>query len=269
MPTSMSLPMRARSQEMDQVSQVAARLIPLLDLTALGDEETAHTTAALCDRAIGIIPPVAGVCLWPRFIGEAKSRLTGTGIRVITVANFPDGAADVKRAERETAVAVASGADEVDVVIPFRDWLAGNRKITRDLVAACRSACGERALLKVILETGVLGSAENIKNAARDVVSEGADFVKTSTGKRQPAATPEAARAIFEFIRSWVAEGGRSVGFKAAGGIRTVGEAAIYLALADELLGSDWAQPGTFRIGASALLDDLLQAVGSANWASE
>jgi deoxyribose-phosphate aldolase len=239
---------------MTDLAAAARRALPLVDLTSLGDDDDATVAEAVCARAQTPAGPVAAVCLMPALVSLAGERLGGTPVRVATVANFPAGAADARAAARESAAAVAAGADEVDVVAPWRAWLDGDRAAVRALVAACREACGDRAHLKVILEAGSLPDAAAVHALAADAIAAGAQFVKTSTGKVGQGATPEAARAMLSAIR----DAGGAVGFKAAGGIRTTAQAAEYLALADELLGPGWATPETFRLGASSLLDDLL-----------
>ena len=246
--------------------QAALLALPLLDLTNLDESADEAAIRTLCARARTPAGPVAAVCLYPRFVGLAKELLAHPAIRVATVANFPDGAADPGAAAAETEAAVAQGADEVDVVFPYRSFLAGDAQIGKDLVRRCRQACrrpdGGRALLKIILETGVLGDAATIRRAAGDAIDAGADFVKTSTGKREPGATVPAATALLEAIaaarrrRIWV-------GLKVAGGIRTLSEATAYMALGERFVGRDFVGPATFRIGASRLLDDILVALGS------
>jgi deoxyribose-phosphate aldolase len=192
----------------------------------------------------------------------ALDALRNTGIPVCAVANFPQGAAPTSDAVAEAAAAVAAGAAEVDVVFPYRALLAGDTQAGLSLVRGCREACAERALLKVILETGQLASAEHIRLAAEIAIDGGAHFLKTSTGKTQPAATPEAAAVLLDVIAA--ARGrGRSIGFKASGGIRTIADATVYLTLYDERFGSGGASSGNFRIGASALFKELLTAAVS------
>lgn len=224
----------------------AARIAGLIDLTSLNDDDTEAVVGALCDRALGPPGPVAAVCVMPAFVGLAVERLAGTGVRVATVANFPAGDPDPDGAAREVAAAVAEGADEVDVVAPWRAALAGDPGVLTALVAACAAEC-ER--LKVILETGSHPGPERTRELAELAVDAGAWFLKTSTGKHGPNASLEATRILLE-----VARGG--AGVKASGGIRTAQDAAGYLALADELQPGG-ATPETFRFGASGLLDAL------------
>lgn len=237
---------------------VARKLIGLLDLTSLepGDDEA--KIADLCRRAVTRFGKVAAVCVYPRFARQCRAALAGTGVRVAAVANFPDGRADARGAGIETRAAVAEGADEIDMVLPFEALRRGEPAAARAVVAACREACGPGVRLKVILETGALAEPGLIAEASRLAIAEGADFIKTSTGKRQPGATPEAARIMLDAIR----EAGGQVGFKAAGGVRTLDQARVYVALAETALGAGWCTPETFRIGASGLLDVLLRHLG-------
>jgi deoxyribose-phosphate aldolase len=226
-------------------------MVALVDLTSLTGEETDAEIAALCAQAQTPAGPVASVCVYGQYVARAVAELAGTDIAVAAVANFPEGDLDAERAVRETAQAVEDGAGEVDVVLPWRDFLAGDRDGAMAVVEAARDACP--VVLKVILESGRLAEPEAIGAAARDALGIGADFVKTSTGKLQPAATLPAAAVMLEAVRDH-----GSGGFKASGGIRTAEQAAEYLELADALLGPDWATPRTFRFGASSLLEDLL-----------
>ena len=243
-------------------SALARRAISLLDLTSLGDDDTEEKVAVLCANADGPHGRVAAVCVWPHFVAQCRSALAGTGIEVATVANFPHGRPDIAIAVRETAFVIAEGADEVDVVLPYAAWLSGHRQHARRLVAACKEAVGKKRL-KVILETGRLVTPAAIRGAADDAIEAGADFIKTSTGKTSVSATLEAAHIMLEAIRA----SGKPVGLKPSGGIRTPGQAAAYLRLADHVMGEGWAKAETFRFGASGLLGALgavLDAEGSA-----
>jgi deoxyribose-phosphate aldolase len=238
---------------------LARRLISLTDLTSLNESDDAATVRALALAASQAPVKPAAVCIWARFIPVALEALRGTGIRVCAVANFPGGTAATGSAVAETAAAVAAGAAEVDVVFPYLALLAGDARPGLDLVRGCREACAERALLKVILETGQLVSPENIRLAAEIAIEGGAHFLKTSTGKTQPAATPEAAAVLCDVIAA-AGRRGRSIGFKASGGIRSIDDATVYLALYEQSFGAGSASPGNFRIGASALFKELLAA---------
>jgi len=237
------------------MSEPARRLLAVLDLTSLNDDDDKAGIERLCARAITPFGRVAAVCIRPRFVSLCKDRLADSGVRVATVANFPHGAGDPEAVLLETRQAIAAGADEVDLVFPYRSWLAGERDQARALVNACKQACGSDVKLKVILETGELVTPQHIAAASRDAIAAGADFLKTSTGKTGVGATLAAATVMLAAIK----ESGKTVGFKAAGGIRTLADALPYLELAEGIMGSGWTVPATFRIGASALLDDLLE----------
>jgi deoxyribose-phosphate aldolase len=238
----------------------ALKVLGLLDLTSLEASDTEAKIADLCRRAVTPFGKVAAVCVYPRFARQCRVALEHSGVRVAAVVNFPDGGADAGAAGSECRAAVAEGAQEIDMVLPFEELRRGKAAAARKVVAACRKACGKNVLLKVILETGVLAEPGLIASASRLAIAEGADFIKTSTGKRQPAATPEAARVMLEAIRG----AKRPVGFKAAGGVRSVDQAQAYVALAEEIMGAGWCAPATFRIGASGLLDDVLRHLGGA-----
>jgi deoxyribose-phosphate aldolase len=235
-------------------ADVSRRAIPLLDLTDLGTGTTEAAAVVLCERAARAA--VAAVCVWPPFVARCHERLDGTAVRVATVVNFPAGTDPADRAAAVTAAAVAAGADEIDVVLPYIAWLAGDADHAAGVLAAVRAETGPR-VMKVIIETGELPDRSAIDRAAMFAIEHGADFVKTSTGKTPVSATPEAAEIVLEAI----AVSGEPVGFKASGGIRTVADAATYLDLADRIMGEDWATPATFRIGASSLLDALEAAL--------
>lgn len=248
----------------------AARVLPLLDLTSLDDDDTPERIRALCGRAVTPAGRVAAVCIHRPFVRLAAGLLAGTGVRVATVVDFPGGSGDPGRVAAETAEAVAAGADEIDMVIPWRALAAGDRAAVRAALAACREACAGR-VMKAILETGGLDDAGLISAACGEALAGGADFLKTSTGKLRPAATPEAAALMLAAIRDTGRDtgrdsgrdSGRKVGFKAAGGIRDLAAAAVYLDLADRIMGPGWAAPETFRFGASGLLDALLADLGA------
>ncbi len=232
----------------------AERVLQSMDLTSLGDADTESTVDNLCRRALEDAGGrVAAVCVWPHFVARATRYLDRTTVRVAGVANFPDGGSDIVAALKDIEVVLESGGDEVDVVFPYNEFLFGDRKIVVDFLRYCRRSCHGATLLKVILETGTLDDPLMIADASRLALGEGADFIKTSTGKAPVSATVTAARIMLEAIRE-VGHGG----FKAAGGIRDVPTAMSYFQAADELLGPGWATQGHFRIGASGLLDDVL-----------
>ncbi|MGU7773332.1 deoxyribose-phosphate aldolase [Burkholderia sp. MR1-5-21] len=241
------------------LAEAALKALHLIDLTALNDDDTDASIDALAASADTPVGTPAALCVYPRFVATARAALAtrGLALPVATVTNFPGGAADPDAAARETADAVALGADEVDVVFPYRALLAGDARVGRELVASCRVAAGDKCL-KVILETGELKDPALIRQASEIAIDAGADFIKTSTGKVAVNATLEAAEAMLATIR----DAGRAVGFKAAGGVRSVHEAAAYLALAERELGAGYTVPATFRFGASSLLGSLLATLG-------
>jgi deoxyribose-phosphate aldolase len=232
-----------------------ARLaLACLDLTSLNDADAEADIARLCARAQGRHDHVAAVCVWPRFAAFARANLPAP-IGVAAVANFPDGSADIARAVRDTAAIVAAGAQEVDVVLPYARLQQSDTAACSALLDAVRAACAGR-VLKVILETGVLQDAALIRSASRLALAAGADFLKTSTGKVAVGATLPAAQVMLEEIAAHPTARDR-VGFKAAGGVRTVADAAAYLALVEAVLGPAALTPARFRIGASGLLDAI------------
>jgi deoxyribose-phosphate aldolase len=241
---------------------VAARVLPCLDLTSLNDDDTPAAIDALCRRAITPFGPVAAVCIQPRFVAQAKALLRDTEVRVATVANFPQGTGTETAIAGEIEASLRDGADEIDVVINHVAYLAGARTAAMAPVAIARRCCGARGRVKVILETGRLARPDIMLAAARDAIAAGADFLKTSTGKTVPGATPEAAEMLLTAIRDHRRGADAIIGLKAAGGIRTVAQAVAYVDLAERFFGPPYVRPATFRIGASSLLDDILAILG-------
>lgn len=233
----------------------ARRAIALIDLTDLSDDHAPDGIDELCRRARE--HHTAAVCVWPEFVSTCAAQLAGSGVRVATVVNFPTGAEPVAEVEAATRRALADGADDIDVVLPYEAFLAGDEQRARAMVSALSALVERPHVLKVILESGALGSAETVRAAARLAIDCGADFVKTSTGKIPAGASLDAASAMLESIRA----ADRPVGLKPSGGIRTFDEATAYVDLADSVMGEGWATPATFRFGASGLLDSLLAVV--------
>jgi deoxyribose-phosphate aldolase len=238
----------------------AARLLALVDLTSLNEYDTAESISALAALAATPAGRVAAFCTWPRLVPAALRVLGTGGVPIAAVANFPAGAADAASASAETAEAIGAGAQEIDVVFPYRALLAGDRASGLALVRACREACGPSVLLKVILETGQLQAAGQIEVAAALAIEGGADFLKTSTGKTQPGATPEAARILIEVIAA-ARRRGRTLGLKVSGGVGTLAQAQSYLALYEQAFGAGSASARTLRIGTSGLIKPLLAAL--------
>ncbi|UIJ41369.1 deoxyribose-phosphate aldolase [Vibrio kanaloae] len=246
---------------MSDLKAAALRALKLMDLTTLNDDDTTEKVVALCHDAKTAVGNTAAICIYPRFIPAAKKALREQGtpeVRIATVTNFPHGNDDIEIAVAETKAAVAYGADEVDVVFPYRALIAGNEEVGFELVKQCKAACCD-ITLKVIIETGELKEEALIKKASQICIEAGADFIKTSTGKVPVNATPEFARMMLEVIRDMGVA--KTVGFKPAGGVRTAEDAALYLAMADELLGAEWADNMHYRFGASSLLTNLLNTL--------
>ena len=246
---------------MTELQQAARQALALMDLTSLNEDDSEAVIRDLCARANTPAGHPAAVCIYPAFVRTAREALAEQGlagkVKVATVTNFPHGEADIELAAAETRAAIAAGADEVDVVFPYRALMAGDAEVGRELVAACKRECGD-AVLKVILETGELKEAGLIERAGMLAIDGGADFLKTSTGKVAVNATLDAAKILLTAIKA----SGSDVGFKAAGGVRTAEDAAAYLRLAEQVMGADWITPAHFRFGASGLLGSLLETLG-------
>ncbi|MCO4053064.1 MAG: deoxyribose-phosphate aldolase [Bosea sp.] len=242
--------------------ETARRALRLLDLTDLGEQATEAGTLQLCARAVAQPGPVAAICIWPQFVSLARRTLQGSAVRVATVVNFPAGGTNVGRISGDTVEAIGDGADEIDLVMPYKAFLQGSPELAEDMIAEIKAIC-EGTLLKVILETGAMPDPGAVRAASDLAIRAGADFIKTSTGKIATSATPEAVRTMLGAIRA----SGRPVGIKPSGGIRTLADARLYLDLADEVMGPGWAGPRTFRFGASGLhqvLVDVLAGGGGA-----
>jgi deoxyribose-phosphate aldolase len=238
--------------------------IRMVDLTTLEGADTPGKVRALCakarrpDPADPSCPAVAAVCVYPSMVPVAAPELAGSGIHLASVATaFPSGQAPLAVRLEEAAAAVAAGADEVDMVINRGAFLSGRYLEVFEEIQAVRRAAGA-AHLKVILETGELATYDNVRRASWLAMLAGADFIKTSTGKIQPAATPPVTLVMLEAVRDFHRATGRRVGVKPAGGIRTSKDAIKYLVLVNETAGEEWLTPDLFRIGASTLLNDLL-----------
>ncbi|MCO4204454.1 deoxyribose-phosphate aldolase [Aeromonas taiwanensis] len=240
------------------------RALRLMDLTTLNDDDTDAKVVALCQQAVTSFGNTAAICIYPRFIPIARKKLREIGandVRIATVSNFPHGNDDIDIAVSETRAAIAYGADEVDVVFPYKSLMAGNEKIGFELVKSCKEACAENnVLLKVIIETGELKQDALIRKASEICIEAGADFIKTSTGKVPTNATLESAEIMLRVIKDMGAMS--RVGFKPAGGVKTALDAAQYLAMADDIMGADWVCSARYRFGASSLLSNLLNDLG-------
>lgn len=231
----------------------ARRALRSLDLTNLNDDCDEDAIRALAGRAATVHGQVAALCVWPRFVASAKEHLKATTVKVATVVSFPSGDDPVSEVCDMTERAVADGADEIDLVIPYKAFLEGREEVVLTRVQRVKRAAGYGVGVKAILETGVIWDSALIRRAGELAIEGGADFIKTSTGKVAVNATLRAARVMLETIR----DSGAPVGFKPAGGVKSTRDAVNYLELCDEIMGPDWATPDTFRIGASGVLDAL------------
>jgi deoxyribose-phosphate aldolase len=238
--------------------------VEMVDLTTLEGADTPGKVADLCakarrpDPSDPDVPAVAAVCIYPDLVALARAGVAGTSIAVASVATaFPSGRASLAVKLADTAEAVNAGADEVDMVIDRGAFLAGRYGQVYEEIRAVREACGP-AHLKVILETGELATLDNVSRASWLAMLAGADFIKTSTGKVTPAATPAVTHVMLTAVRDFAEASGRQVGVKVAGGVRTSKDAVRYLVLVNETAGPQWLTPRLFRIGASSLLNDLL-----------
>ncbi|HET7397791.1 MAG TPA: deoxyribose-phosphate aldolase [Intrasporangium sp.] len=244
--------------------------IGMIDLTTLEGADTVGKVRSLCAKALvpdptdPTTPRPAAVCVYGDLVGTARAALADSGIRVAAVATaFPSGRASLPVKVADTQDAVRAGADEIDMVIDRGAFLAGDYLTVCTQIAAVRDAChrpgdAPDAHLKVILETGELATYDNVRRAAYLALLAGADFIKTSTGKVQPAATLPVTLVMLEAVRDWRDLTGTQVGVKPAGGIRTTKDAIKYLVMVNEVAGEDWLSPDWFRFGASGLLNDLL-----------
>ena len=239
-------------------------ILSMIDLTTLEGMDTPAKVRQLCAKAMHLhdelpgLPQVAAICVYPTLVSVARDALTGSGIKVASVATgFPSGQAPLKLRLAETRSAVSEGADEVDMVISRGRFLHGEYAYTYDEIAAVKEACGA-AHLKVILETGELQTLDNVRRASDIALYAGGDFIKTSTGKVQPAATMEVTLVMLQALRDFYRRTGQIRGMKPAGGISTAKLAISYLVMLRETLGQDWLTPRLFRFGASRLANDVL-----------
>lgn len=252
-----------RSIKTESKIEALKMALSMCDLTTLEARDTAGKVIQLCNKAMRPhetmdLPSVAAVCVYPNMVSIAKKSLAGSKVKVASVATaFPSGMSSLKFKLEETKYAVNQGADEIDMVISRGHFLAGDYNYVFDEIAAVKNACGE-AHLKVILETGELSTLDNVRKASDLAMYAGADFIKTSTGKVQPAATLPVTCVMLEAIRDYYFKENKMIGMKPAGGIATSKIAIQYLVLVRETLGNAWLSPDWFRFGASSLVNDLL-----------
>lgn len=245
------------------LSTTAKTILHLIDLTSLNDDDSEESIILLCQKACSEVGNVAAICVYPKFIKIAHSTLQKCpikDIKIATVINFPAGEDNIEKVILDTQEAVNLGANEVDLVFPYKQFIKGNTKLASSMIKACKKACGEHVLLKVIIESGELKQQALIESACQIAISAGADFIKTSTGKVKINATLQAAEIILACISR---SKNKAIGFKAAGGISSVEEAEKYLNLAETIMGSEWIKASHFRFGASSLLNDVLKKLGT------
>ena len=257
----------SRSIKNESKFQALSLSLSMIDLTTLEGKDSPGKIKQLCYKAAHLhdkfpdLPNVAAVCVYPNMVPIAKNELNDTGIKIASVAtSFPSGMADLESKLNEVKSVVDSGADEIDMVISRGRFLQGDYNYVIDEICAVKNACGE-AHLKVILETGELVTLDNVSLASDLAMDSGADFIKTSTGKISPAATPSVVLTMLEAIRDFKNKTGKKIGMKPAGGISTAKQAIQYLVMVKETLGDDWLSPNLFRFGASSLANDVLMQI--------
>jgi deoxyribose-phosphate aldolase len=238
-----------------------------IDLTTLGSDDTQEKGRVLAEkvslfpRHFMELPNVAAICVYPTLVKTVRENLNDPHVAIAAVsAGFPSSMTFQEVKELETTMTVSAGADEIDIVISIGKFLEGNYSAVIEEISAVKVSCGE-AHLKVILETGALRTPGNIWKASMLAMQSGADFIKTSTGKMEPAATPEAAWVMCSAIKEYYNRTGKKIGFKAAGGIVESADSLLYIAIAREILGDEWLNPKLFRIGASRLANNLLTSI--------
>ena len=257
----------SRSIKNDSKVQALHLALSMIDLTTLEGKDSPGKVKQLCYKASHLhdsfpnLPNVAAICVYPTMVPVAKKALVGTGINIASVATaFPSGMVDIKAKLDEVKLVVESGADEVDMVISRGKFLGGEYQYVYDEIAQVKECCGE-VHLKVILETGELMTLDNVRLASDIAMEAGADFIKTSTGKVSPAATPSVVLTMLEAIRDYKGKTGKKIGMKPAGGISTAKQAIQFLVMIKETLGNDWLSPKLFRFGASSLANDILMQI--------
>ncbi len=257
---------RFQSRSIKKASKVEALklVLSMIDLTTLEGQDTPGKVHQLCQKAIHLhdampgLPHVAAVCVYPTMVGVAKVALAGYDINIASVATaFPSGMSTLSVKLDDTRMAVAAGATEIDMVISRGAFLAGDLSYVFDEIMAVKEACGD-AHLKVILETGELGTLDRVRKASVLAMHAGADFIKTSTGKIEPAATMQVTLVMLQAISDFYRHTGKMIGMKPAGGISTAKLAVHYLVMLRETLGNAWMTPEWFRFGASSLANDVL-----------
>ena len=257
----------SRSIKQESKEQALKMILSMIDLTTLEGKDSPGKVKQLCYKAAHLhdqhpgLPAVAAICVYPNMVPVAKIALAGTNIKVASVATaFPSGMTNLSAKLKEVRSVVDAGAEEVDMVISRGKFLSGDLEFVGDEVAQIKNVCGA-AKLKVILETGELVTLDNVRRASDLAMYAGADFIKTSTGKINPAATPVVVLTMLEAIRDHYLKTGRRIGMKPAGGISTAKQGIQYLVMVRETLGQAWLTPNLFRFGASSLANDVLMQI--------
>jgi deoxyribose-phosphate aldolase len=257
---------KAKMSDLHQKADMKLAL-SIIDLTTLSAEDTQEKGRIMAEKVSQFprhfieLPNVAAICVYPTLVKSVRDHLKDPNVALAAVsAGFPSSMTFIEVKEMETAMAVAAGANEIDIVISVGTFFEGNFATVSDEISRIKRSCG-KAHLKVILETGALKTAENVWKASMLSMEAGADFIKTSTGKMDPAATPEAAWVMCSAIKEFYSKTGKKVGFKAAGGIVESSDALLYIAIVREILGEEWLNSRLFRIGASRLANNLLTSI--------
>tara|TARA_R110002050_G_scaffold42867_9_gene103092 strand:- start:6638 stop:7525 length:888 start_codon:yes stop_codon:yes gene_type:complete len=254
---------KTRSIKAESKIKALKMVLSMIDLTTLEGKDTEGKVKQLCYKATHLhesldVPNVAAICVYPNMVATAKKALGNSGVKVASVATaFPSGMSSLEVKLTDTKLAVEAGADEIDMVISRGKFFEGNYNYVFDEIAAVKAACG-KARLKVILETGELGSPDQVRRASDIAIHAGADFIKTSTGKISPAATMPVTLLMLEAIKDHYLKTGKMVGMKPAGGISDAKTALHYLVMLNETLGQAWLTNEWFRFGASSLVNDVL-----------
>jgi len=258
---------QTRSIKNEAKKQGLRMALNMIDLTTLEGKDTPGKVRQMCFKAVHVhdafpgLPTVAAVCVYPSMVATAKKEVEGSGVKVASVSTaFPSGQAPLEVKLFDTKFAVDNGADEIDMVISRGKFLSGEYNFVFDEIAAIKEACG-KARLKVILETGELVTLDNVRRASDIAMYAGADFIKTSTGKIQPAATMQVTYTMLEAIRDFKLKTGIQIGMKPAGGISNAKLALHNLVMVNEVLGGDWLTNEWFRFGASSLANDVLMQI--------
>ena len=253
-------------------TEILKKCFGFMDLTTLKPEDTQASVKALVDKVSEYhslypdYPLPASICVYPNFAHVVKEHRLSPELHVTTVAGcFPTSQSFLEVKKAEVLMAIEDGADEIDIVLALNAFLAGDEKRAAEEISQIKQICAEHSvLLKVILETGLLGKASLIKKASILAMYAGADYIKTSTGKEKPAATPEAAYVMCQAIKEYYEQTGIRIGFKPAGGMNTIEDALVYYTIVKEVLGEEWLTNRMFRLGTSRLcnllINDLLKA---------